>query len=150
MPLMQPATFEEHLAYITGVALGDGNLSNPNGRAIRLRITCDTRYPKLIDRFTYSIRTLLPNNQVSLINTAPTHANISCYSNKWEGWLGWNASGGTKCWHFSMDPFQSDIPVFLFAWINRDRRFNLPRPRLPDGKLCQRHTPSCHRGLFNN
>ena len=36
------------LAYIIGVALGDGNLSNPNGRAVRLRITCDIKYPKII------------------------------------------------------------------------------------------------------
>jgi len=35
-------------AYLIGVALGDGNLSNPNGRAVRLRITCDTKYPALI------------------------------------------------------------------------------------------------------
>ena len=39
----------KNLAYIIGVALGDGNLSNPNGRAIRLRISCDTRYPFIIE-----------------------------------------------------------------------------------------------------
>jgi len=33
-------------AYIVGLALGDGNLSNPNGRAVRLRITCDKKYPQ--------------------------------------------------------------------------------------------------------
>jgi hypothetical protein len=36
-------------AYIIGVALGDGDLSNPNGRAVRLRITCDKKYPRLIE-----------------------------------------------------------------------------------------------------
>jgi hypothetical protein len=35
-------------AYVLGLAIGDGNLSNPNGRAVRLRITCDTKYPILI------------------------------------------------------------------------------------------------------
>ena len=37
-------------AYVVGVAIGDGNLSNPNGRAVRLRITCDKKYPALIAR----------------------------------------------------------------------------------------------------
>lgn len=31
-------------AYIIGVAIGDGNLSNSNGRAVRLRVTCDNKY----------------------------------------------------------------------------------------------------------
>ncbi len=35
-------------AYVIGLAIGDGNLSNPNGRAVRLRITCDTKYPRLV------------------------------------------------------------------------------------------------------
>src|SRR3989338_9217420 len=35
-------------AYVVGLSLGDGNLSNPNGRAVRLRITCDKKYPNLI------------------------------------------------------------------------------------------------------
>jgi hypothetical protein len=37
-------------AYVIGLAIGGGNLSNPNGRAVRLRITCDTKYPALIAR----------------------------------------------------------------------------------------------------
>ena len=40
---------KNNLAYIIGIALGDGNLSNPNKRAVRLRITCDTGYPGLIE-----------------------------------------------------------------------------------------------------
>lgn len=35
-------------AYVIGVAIGDGNLSNPNGRAVRLRVTWDTKYPALL------------------------------------------------------------------------------------------------------
>jgi hypothetical protein len=37
-------------AYVIGLAIGDGNLSNPNGRAIRLRISCDTNYPHLLEK----------------------------------------------------------------------------------------------------
>jgi DNA-binding transcriptional regulator WhiA len=38
---------KELQSYIIGLALGDGNLSNPNGRALRLRISCDKKYPFL-------------------------------------------------------------------------------------------------------
>lgn len=41
------------LSYIVGVALGDGNLSNPNGRALRLRITCDEKYPGIANEMVH-------------------------------------------------------------------------------------------------
>ena len=84
------------LAYVTGLALGDGNLSNPNGRSTRLRITCDTRYPKLITKIRRSIRALLPNNKVSIVRKDGNCIDISCYSNHWERILGWRAGGGSK------------------------------------------------------
>lgn len=39
---------EKVLAYLIGVGIGDGNLSLMNGRSIRLRISCDTKYPHLV------------------------------------------------------------------------------------------------------
>jgi hypothetical protein len=50
-------------AYVIGLAIGDGNLSNPNGRAVRLRITCDTKYPALIDKISTALKQLLPREQ---------------------------------------------------------------------------------------
>ena len=70
------------LAYIVGVALGDGNLSNPNGRAVRLRISCDTRYPKIQHEIIKNIKILLPKNSIGIVKR-PRHCNdISVYSNK--------------------------------------------------------------------
>lgn len=51
-------------AYVIGLAIGDGNLANPNGRAVRLRITCDTKYPRLIVKVRSSLTDLLPRNRV--------------------------------------------------------------------------------------
>jgi DNA-binding transcriptional regulator WhiA len=85
-----------NLAYVIGLALGDGNLSNPNGRAVRLRITCDTKYQNLIKRAFLAIKKLLPNNKVAIVNRAQTFCDISCYSNRWEELLGWKAKGGSK------------------------------------------------------
>lgn len=84
------------LAYIVGVALGDGNLSNPNGRATRLRITCDLKYPKLIHKIQTSIARLLPNNKVSIVPKKGNCIDISCYSNLWEAFLGWQVGKGSK------------------------------------------------------
>lgn len=87
----------EILAYVLGVAIGDGNLSNSNGRAVRLRITCDTKYPELIKRICKSIQKIAPNNKVSIVKGGKgSYINVSCYSNQWEDLLGWKAKGGSK------------------------------------------------------
>lgn len=87
---------QKTLSYVIGVAIGDGNLSNPNGRATRLRITCDTAYPNLIRRIIYAVREVLPRNKVSIIKRAKSYVDISCYSNQWEEWLGWRVGLGSK------------------------------------------------------
>lgn len=83
------------LAYIVGLAIGDGNLSNPNGRAVRLRITCDKKYPKLVRHIIKSLQKFFPRNKVSLIDRK-TCFDVSCYSNQLESLLGWKAKGGSK------------------------------------------------------
>jgi hypothetical protein len=83
-------------AYVIGLAIGDGNLSNPNGRAVRLRITCDTKYPALIGRIFFSLTQLFPGNKVSLVRSSGNFVNVSVYSNQLESLLGWKALGGSK------------------------------------------------------
>jgi hypothetical protein len=46
-------------------------------RAVRLRITCDTKYPGLIIRICSSLRQLLPQNKVSLVGSRGNYVNIS-------------------------------------------------------------------------
>ena len=75
-------------AYVIGLAIGDGNLSNPNGRAVRLRITCDTKYPALIGRIFFSLTQLFPGNKVSLVRSSGNFVNVSVYSNQLESLLG--------------------------------------------------------------
>ncbi len=106
---------KKNLAYVIGVALGDGNLSNPNGRATRLRITCDTKYKNLIKKIFSAIQELLPTNKVSIIKRAKTFCDISCYSNRWENWLGWKAKGGPK--------YKQNITVP--GWIRRNKKYSI-------------------------
>lgn len=87
---------KEKISYLIGLSLGDGNLSNPNNRAVRLRITCDKKYPKLIKRIVCLLQELFPKNKVGLINRSDSCVDISCYSNNLEGLLGWKAKGGPK------------------------------------------------------
>lgn len=87
----------EILAYIVGVALGDGNLSCPNGRATRLRVTCDTKYPRLIKGIRSALRKLLPTNKVSLVYRKDENClDISVYSNRLNEWMPWKVGKGSK------------------------------------------------------
>jgi len=96
-------------AYVVGASLGDGNLSNPNGKAVRLRITCDNKYPKIIDLLSNSLRELFPDNKVSFIKRNNC-VDISCYSNYLEDLLGWKALGGPK----------SKQNLHIPCWIKND------------------------------
>lgn len=82
-------------SYVIGLAIGDGNLSNPNGRAVRLRITCDKKYPFLLNRIKNVLNLLFPENKVSFINKKGC-IDISIFSNNLEKILGWKADGGSK------------------------------------------------------
>jgi len=112
----------ENLAYITGVAIGDGNLSNPSGRSVRLRVSCDTKYPEIIKEICTSLKIILPKNKVSLIKRKCNCVDISCYSKNWKDWLSWKHDKGPKYTQ------QIKIP----DWIKNDSEYS----------------KSCLRGLF--
>jgi DNA-binding transcriptional regulator WhiA len=84
------------LAYLVGASLGDGNLSCLNRRSTRLRISCDTKYPNLINYLVKKIRLLLPRNRASVVKKEGRCIDVSSYSNHWEAWLGWTAHNGSK------------------------------------------------------
>lgn len=114
--------FNNNLAYVIGVAIGDGNLSNPNGRAVRLRVSCDNKYPKIIERIKKAIQQLLPKNKVSTVDTKRNCTDISCYSNKLEDFLGWKAKDGSK--------YKQNVSVPV--WIRANKKYTI----------------SCLKGLF--
>jgi hypothetical protein len=112
----------EVLAYLIGVGLGDGSLSNPSGRATCLRISCDTKYPQLIEKFTSALNYILPESKVYLVKTPSRCVVLNSYSNYWEGILGWKVGHGSK--------FKQKV-------------------RMPDWIWCQeRYVKACLRGLI--
>lgn len=86
---------KELQAYVIGLALGDGNLSNIR-KTTRLRITCDKKYPVLYKKIFDSLASLLPDNKVNIIDRDESCLDISVYSNQLESLLGWKAKGGPK------------------------------------------------------
>lgn len=86
---------KKSISYITGVALGDGNLSNPNGRAVRLRITCDKKYPLIIKNILKNLKIIFTKNKISITDRVNA-LDICIYSNDLENILGWKAKGGSK------------------------------------------------------
>lgn len=111
------------LAYIVGVALGDGNLSRPNGRATRLRITCDKKYPNLITEIRDALIVIFPKNKVSLVLSRTDNCvDVSVYSNRLNDFIPWKVSCGSKIEQ------QAHVP----EWIMRNNSY----------------TKACLKGLF--
>lgn len=102
-------------AYVVGLALGDGNLSNPNGRCTRLRITCDLKYPFLVDKIQAALQRLFPKSVVSIVSTPQRAVNVSCYSNSLELLLGWSARGGSKL----------NQGVRIPSWVYTNREYEI-------------------------
>ncbi len=87
----------EVLSYIIGVALGDGNLSRPNGRATRLRISCDKKYQEMAADMEAALHILFPKNKVSrVIRVDEESFDISVYSNDLNCFMPWVVGMGTK------------------------------------------------------
>jgi len=86
----------KNTAYVIGVSIGDGNLSCSNNRAVRLRITCDNKYPGIRENIIKSLKRMLPNNKVSEYVRKSNCVDVYCYSNLLESVLGWKAKGGSK------------------------------------------------------
>ncbi len=107
--------YKKNLSYIVGIAIGDGNLSNPNGRATRLRISCDIKYKKLLKNIIASLKKVFPNNKVSIVKRPANCTDISCYSNQLEDLLGWEAKGGSKI----------KQKISIPKWIRNNRIFTL-------------------------
>ncbi len=78
------------------MAIGDGNISNPNKKAYRLRITCDARYPGIIHRIVACLKIVFPKNKVSLVNKKDTAFDVSVYNKKINEIFGWKLESGKK------------------------------------------------------
>ncbi len=64
---------------------------------MRLRVTCDLKYPFLIGKIRRALIKALPQNKISIVTVWRMGClDISCYSNKLETLLRWKAKQGSK------------------------------------------------------
>ncbi len=82
-------------AYVVGLSIGDGNLSLVR-KTIRLRISCDDKYPNLILHIISSLKSLFPQNKVGTVKKKGNCTDVYVYSNHLEKLLGWKATKGSK------------------------------------------------------
>ncbi len=105
-------------AYVIGLAIGDGNLTNPNQRAARLRITYDKKYPFLLKKVHNSLGLLFPENKIGLVDRGNC-VDVSVHSKHLEKLLGWKAKNGSK--------FIQNVSVHRWIMANRKYRINCLR-----------------------
>ena len=108
---------KELQSYVIGLALGDGNLSNPNKRAVRLRITCDAKYPSLVQKIKNSLQLLFPKNKASVSNRKNNYYNVSVYSNRLKEIIPWKTGNGPKFEQMASIP----------DWIKTNNNYKIKR-----------------------
>jgi hypothetical protein len=69
-------------SYLLGLYLGDGCISR-GGRVWRLRITLDSRYPKIIDRTFEAIEILMPGQRAGTWRRSDNCGGFYLYSKHW-------------------------------------------------------------------
>jgi hypothetical protein len=67
--------------YVLGLYLGDGSISR-NRRVWRLRITCDRKYPTIIDRCRQAIEVLMPGQRAGIVQRVGC-VDVSLHSKHW-------------------------------------------------------------------
>ncbi len=96
-------------AYLLGMYLGDGHISKADAhRVYLLRITCDKKYPGIIDQCIQAIQTILPENKV---NTVPKIGcfDVTCYHGNWNTIIPQYGKGAKHTRKISLQAWQQAI-----------------------------------------
>ena len=88
-PWARPEDLPAAYVYLLGLYLGDGCISAHRRNVHRLRITLDTKYPRIVNECRRAVESVVPGNRVSLVprgggrDKPPTHVDVSAYSKGW-------------------------------------------------------------------
>lgn len=108
-------TLRKRYSYLLGIFLGDGSLyTEPKYNVSRLRVSCDPKYPNIIQLITKSINTLLPKNKVGLthyMNDLGKHSwtDVSCYSKQWIKLFPFVKFGAKSSYRIKLESWQKEI-----------------------------------------
>jgi len=70
-------------AYLLAVYLGDGYICKTR-KTYRLRVSCDSRYPQIIQRISSAMQQFCPQNSINIVKFKNSKGiEVACYSNSW-------------------------------------------------------------------
>ena len=88
--------------------LGDGCVSRV-GRSFSLRVTCDKRYPAIIDRCSDAIDALFPQQSAGVYRRKTGCVDVYMFSNHWPCYFPQHGPGRKHLRKIALQPWQQDI-----------------------------------------
>jgi hypothetical protein len=109
--------------YVLGMYLGDGSISRAT-RVWRLRITCDKKYPAIIDRCRNAIEVLMPGQRAGLVQRVGC-IDVSLHSKHWPCLLPQHGPGKKHTRTIALQPWQQALvdqatEEFILGLIHSD------------------------------
>jgi hypothetical protein len=96
-------------SYLLGFYLGDGCISRGPRDVYRLRITTDSRYPRIISECAAAMHTVMPRNRVQIQQMPCRAVEISSYSKHWPLAFPQHAPGKKHQRRIELVAWQADI-----------------------------------------
>lgn len=107
-------------SYLLGQYLGDGMLSLHRGGVYRLRLSCATAWPGVMEECISAIRAVRPKNAVT-VQPHPTSnvAEVSSYSKHWICFFPQHGPGAKCRRHIALESWQEAIVLSETGWFLR-------------------------------
>jgi intein-encoded DNA endonuclease-like protein len=108
----------KNYSYLLGMFLGDGCLTKDKKNVYRIRVTCDAKYPNIIDLVFNSVQTAMPNNKAYKVyryyKDKLSCVDVSCYSKDWVLLFPFYQKGRKWTYKIALEKWQQDI-IDLYA-----------------------------------
>jgi hypothetical protein len=107
--VLEPHAYRAY-AYLLGIYLGDGHLSQMRRGVFRLFVVLDARYPGVVSEVCFALRAVLPVNRVNVTNAGSSNsARVCSYSKSWPLLLPQHGPGPKHTRNVSLRDWQSRI-----------------------------------------
>ncbi len=104
-----PHLVDSAYAYLLGMYLGDGCLSDHRRGVKRLRVSLDTAYPMIIEECASAVSLVVPRNKVSLVSCPGNCVVVSSWSKHWPCHIPQHAPGRKHDRTIELESWQREI-----------------------------------------